>query len=327
MPRKPASRARPRTSAAATPRPGSVSQVADRTRAGDVDAAKAGLNRRAFIRAVIAGAGTVGFIADVGGIRSVLADVLDLDADERLLKQVCGIGTNSSAALIPAANHPWQAPPRGMPYYPIEKSCCDAFRSRFLPDVTLRTVTGYPQIRADDSLYLFGSQVSNLLSRSYLGEPWLDAPVFQVQNTEWQATLRWNLHALREAAPTHRIQFDTFWQSATNVIADRLGATHQARAGTGWMDDDYLLLTVLPRYARGTQRVFIFGGSHGPGTRGAAILFSSPVASDLTKLLAQTRGEPFFQALFHVRVVQDERGELWPARVELIEAEPVEVSF
>jgi hypothetical protein len=93
------------------------------------------------------------------------------------------------------------------------------------------------------------------------------------------------------------------------------------------MEDDYLLITALPRYATGTQRVFIFGGSHGPGTRGATLLLGSPVAADLSKLLAQTRGEPYFQALFRVLVRTDEQGEFSPTRIELVEAEAIEVVF
>lgn len=306
----------------------SYSELIDITKTTDSIAKSKGMNRRAFIHAAYSSALlTISILSDIGGSKSFLKELFDLDADERLLQQVYGIGIGGSAALIPAANHPWKPPPDGMSWYPTEESCCEAFRKRFLKNFKLRTVKDYPQIKSDDSLYLFGSQVANLLTRDLLGEPWQQEPVYFVKTPEWSTQLRWNLHSPFHAPQIERMQFGQLWQTLNHEIADRRGQSFKPNAGTGWMEDDYLLMTVLPRFARGEQRIFIYSGVHAPGTLAAGLLMASPPTTELKRMLQQTNGEPYYQALFKVAVNQNSAGEHQPVSMELVEAETLKVNF
>ncbi len=270
---------------------------------------------------------TMAILSDIGGTKSFIKEFFDIGADEQLLRQIYGVGVGGSAALVPAANHPWKRPPEGMSWYPTEEKCCEIFRSRFLKDYKLRTVTEYPQIKPDDSLYLYGSQVANLLTRALLGAPWQCEPILTVNTHEWSTELRWNLHSPSNAPLIERIQFGQFWQTLNHVIVDRRGQPFQPRAGVGWMEDDYMLMTVLPRFAKGQQRIFIFAGIHGPGTLAGGLLMANPPMAELRKMMKQTCGEPYFQALFKVAVQQNGQGEYIPVSMELVEAEALRVSF
>lgn len=300
-----------------------LSEAMAEWRRRDAEAVRAGWGRRAFLRMLGLGTATIALIANIGGTRSLLKEFFDADADEQLLREIFGVGTSISAALVPAANHPWKRPPEGMNWYPIEEACCDAFRSRFLRNARLRTVTGFPQIRRDNTLYLFGSQVSNIIARYYLGHPIRQEPNLAIQTADWRASLRWNLHTPVDAPSAERIQYGELWTTKKHVIVDRNGEQIEACSISGVTQDDYLLLTVLPRFSTGPERVFIFGGIHGPGTRAAGLLFAVPPVTSLRRLLRDTRSEPYYQALFHVRVERIETGEYQPTGLELVGAEPL----
>ncbi|MGD0580142.1 MAG: hypothetical protein ABSC08_14570 [Bryobacteraceae bacterium] len=93
---------------------------------------------------------------------------------------------------------------------------------------------------------------------------------------------------------------------------------------------DYLLITSLPRYAdisdpgRREQRVINFAGLHRPGTRAAALLFNEPSTAIFNALTQQTGNKPCYQALFKVRV-RNEDGEAVPTALELLKATPLSV--
>jgi len=315
--------AKPRTSGTTAPRPPSPDEV-DHL---DHEAKKAGLSRRAFNRILAFSTGAVAFAASAAYLYEFTKKEFDFETDEDLLRQLFGIGAASSAALMPAGNHPWKEPPAGMPWYPFETASATAYRERFFRDASIRTVSGNPQVRPKDSIILFGSQVSNLNTRELMGNPWRDDPILSVQGEGWQADLRWNLHTPPSSPMTERVQFGEVWRTENHMFADRHGQPISPKAGIGWMEDDFLLVTVLPRYGSENQRIVVFSGIHAPGSQAAELLFRTPSSSDLRKLLKKVRREPFYQALFRVAVSRDASSQFVPTKLELVEGHCLEVRF
>jgi hypothetical protein len=72
---------------------------------------------------------------------------------------------------------------------------------------------------------------------------------------------------------------------------------------------DYLLVTVAPNlinrasFHRG-DKIIVFGGTHGPGTRAVDLLFRDE--PNLRRLLAASRGMPYWQALLEVDQIYHE---------------------
>jgi hypothetical protein len=229
---------------------------------------------------------------------------------------------------VPAADHPWKPPPEGMNWYPNELACSNAFQSRFVTDPLRQMVTSCPQCRPNDTLYAFGSQVSNLVSRAYLGPPW-EEPILEVKTNDWRARLRWNLYTPADAPAVERTQYEAsgegLWITRKHVIVDSFGRDLSASE-----DTDYLLMTVLPRYlARRPQRVFIFGGIHAPGTRATEILLRTPwEVVDLPRLFKDTqtfRVPYYYQALFQASVARNEVGEYKPKQLTYLDAVPLNI--
>lgn len=71
----------------------------------------------------------------------------------------------------------------------------------------------------------------------------------------------------------------------------------------GWLETDFLLLTVIPRNLDGA-RLTIASGAHGPGTGATALLLNPDVfrLSQLEDLVERVRGFDAFQVVFEVEV-------------------------
>lgn len=305
--------------------PPATPQEVDRA---DEEARILGLTRRAFIRISLVGTGFVGFIASVTQIADYFGLRPTIETDEALLRSLFGLHTGHSAALIPAADHPWKRPPTGHRWYPQDAAGAAAYKERFFAALQLRTVAGLPNARREDNILLFGSQVSNRNTRLVLGNPWNPKAQLEATCEGWRAELMWNLHSPPDAAITERIQFGNLWHTAKHRIVTRdSGNVYEARAGIGWMADDYLLVTALPRYAQGDQRILVFSGIHAPGSQATSLLFAAPPIEELRRMRKLTSGEPFYQALFHVEVSQNESGEYEPRKLALVDARSINVVF
>jgi hypothetical protein len=297
--------------------------------AADRELTKQGRSRRSVLRFLLTAAGTgVAFVAGVEGTLQFLKriGVYDPDADQRLLQRLFGVGIGQTGALIPAANHPFKPPDRA-PWYPIEGDCCAAYRQRFLNDLRLTTVNGYPRIKPDDNIVVFGSQVSNLMTRGILGNPWRDKARLSINGQGWRTSLRWNLHSPSDAALIERKQFGSLWVSKNHSFVGSEGDVYRSSAPRGDLEDDYLLVTSLPRQNRGSQRSIIFAAGHGPGQKAASTILATPPIKELEKVEKQIGGEPYYQALFYIPLRKDDTGEFCPKDVQLVKASKLEVAF
>jgi hypothetical protein len=228
-------------------------------------------------------------------------------------------------ALRAAAEHPYKSPAAvmgladftGRSWYPLEVACCAAYAKRFQPPegVSLQH-SGLLQLMPDENVILFGSQVSNVVTRLIFGNPFMGAERFDVPvkcaalhrrgivEDRWKARVRWNLHS-RGSDTIERTQFGDRWVTRDHYIAD--DHTHQTFTPVSGADgvkiNDYLLLTRLPRRrsCRGPT-ITIFAGVHGAGTLASLKLLGDAPLSELEKVRDAVRGQRFYQALFEAKV-------------------------
>jgi hypothetical protein len=230
------------------------------------------------------------------------------------------------AAILPADDHPGKRLRSWRCFYELEGDAAQTYVSRFYPNAAFEPVQGFPTVHPDDDLVIIGSQVANRWARDYLREPDLAEPVFEIARGGWRTTLHWNLHTPESAPLTTVTEFRGPRASAAHVFCERTGSVrHQSErdlAGMGYLDD-YLLVTVLPRAKAGRQRVIIFAGLHGPGSRSVDLILREPPIDLLHKAAAQIAGAPFFQILLHVETTTDERGEGMPCNPTLVQARPL----
>jgi hypothetical protein len=291
------------------------------------------LGRRTFLRWVgiglKSGAAGIAFVAGMGTVVTLAERTWEYDpqTDKRLLDTLFGLGRSPSAAIVPASDHPFVPLAAGEIWYPATAVAGRAYRDRFFPSVELRTVRGYPNIRQQDSVVVFGSQNSNSVGRRHLGNPWEAEPIFLATGEGWRATLSWNIHTPPAAALMEYMQFGTRWRVANHQVVASDGTIYRPKAGIEWMQDDYLLITALPRFRNGPQKLLLFGGAHGLATQATTVLLSQPPLRELRRLFALVRGEPFYQALFRVTVIKTQNGVFQPGPLELVDARPIDVEF
>jgi hypothetical protein len=286
-----------------------------------------GYGRRTFMR-IVWGVGTL--VSSLGAMEGILSGLQRLglyepDADDKMLRRLFGLTGAQSGSLMPAANHPFKPPPSDMLGYPTEEACCEAYRQRFHADLTLREVRGCPELREDDAIVLFGSQVSNLNTRTLLGNPWRESPVLQIVQRGWRTSLHWNLITPADAPVVERKQFGGRWLTWSHRIVGDDGSRFESVYQQGLQIDDYLLVTSLPRYGSGPQRIVAMGGLHGAGQKASTVILRRPPMRELEKLDHKIGQEPYCQALFHVSVKQDQTGELVPGDISLVDAKVLHV--
>lgn len=307
--------------------------IADRSHGG-IDSARH--TRRAILRYAALGgvaAAGIGFCAGaaaigLAGLVAGAASKRAADVDPRL-NAILGAADATSAALIPARDHSFQPLPEHELGYPIEVDCLTAYTQCLWPAITLRPVRGYPQVRPDDTLVLFGSQLSNLAARRHLGNPFdqdvTRYAVYGDPNRPLTVPLRWNITSPPGTPMSTRKQYGGAWTAQEHRLVDLLTGSdvvpgNQANGDT-W---DYFVVTAVPRFASGPQRVIIFGGVHGQGTHGIATWLRTSVLADLAVLATRTKHSPYFQALFEVKLRHDQ-GEATPTAVTLVDAVPLDV--
>jgi hypothetical protein len=292
----------------------------------DLRLRRTGYTRRAFCRYVARAAGVVGLSSDVWSLADHFTQqrVTKDEETRSLLSYFVGTGNATSAALMPARDHPYKPLPSGQVAYEIESECMAAYSDRFWHNVPVRVVQGFPLTRPDDTLVLFGSQVSNQKAREHFGNPFSETPtayaVYGDSRNPRRVNLRWNLFSPPGTSQVVRQQYGENWRAGNHLLID---FAKDAQLASHWDNDyfrrDYFLITSIPRFSQGSQRIVMFGGIHGPGTRGVTDWLRNPNPADLAQLAKATRRSPYFQALFEVSV-SDHAGEVRPTNVGLVDA-------
>lgn len=285
-------------------------------------------SRRAAIRVI---AGGVAYTASILGIGSFIGTKLERRkiSEKKILEKVFGIGRNSpSVAIIPACHHPFHPLTKEQAFYEFDLEVAQAYKEIFFFEVESRTVRGFPQIRQDDSLVLIGSQVSNIVTKKFLGNPWAEQPTLDAAGEcgDWRTKLHWNHYTPVKAPILEILRYGVSWKDqAYQLVAKKESRIVPVFSATP--KEDYLLVTSLPRYSSGNQRVLIFSGLRGIGTRAAAKFLKEPSLTIVQDLLKRVKHETYFQALFQVPLVSSASGEVDSKQLEFIEARPLNIEF
>jgi hypothetical protein len=244
--------------------------------------------------------------------------------EQKLLERLLFVGGNNNhTALLPSDDHPGKPLRPWQCFYELELDAAQTYASRFFRNTQFYPVKGFPLLSPDDDVVIIGSQVSNLAARTLLGKVHQKEPVFRIAHGGWRTELHWNLFTPEDAPLTTISEFGGPRKSSAHVICEKGNPVpYEAErdpARTRYVDD-YLLVTTLPRRKERKQRVLIFSGLHGAGTRSVDLILREPATGLLEKAARQIAGAPYFQMLLHLETVPDERGESFPCGPELIEA-------
>jgi hypothetical protein len=232
-------------------------------------------------------------------------------------------------SAVPAADHPFQPLSKGELWYQIEGEAAGAYAETFVwPKASVRFNSKFASIKPSDSLVLFGSQVSNVLVRNILGDPW-QRPSFEAlgERNDWKAQLHWNIYTPQDAPIREIIEYGIPWKSQGHQLIRQVGKPYESYYGQEGQLDDYLLVTRLPRYWRDPNKkamVIIFAGLHGAGTRASQELLLRPPINELQKVHKKVGSTPFYQALFYVKCVTNDLGEVWPKKITFVDARPID---
>lgn len=302
----------------------------DEVDVADVRLRRKGMTRRAFIRS----AGTFLTFAAAGQTYSWFASqarevstAIDKSETE-LMDRLFGPRGAPSVALAPAGAHPFKSPETPLGFYPTDLAVCDAYRGRFLKKITeIRRVHGYPQIRTGDHLIVAGAQVSNIITRTLLGNPW-KMPQFHIEQPAWRTEIPWNVWIDGEERWERR-QFNNQWLGFNEVIVDPSGIVHQPKFVNRILVEDLLLITVLPRGGAGSQRIVIFSGTHAPATTASTGILDNPPFSLLSSIDAKVdiANNPYYQTLLRVQVTAAPDGSRIPGEITHIDSHPLDVRF
>jgi hypothetical protein len=284
-----------------------------------------GEGKRALMRSIRDGI----FVYLAGGVAipaSVVALQDHMQAKQReqeimvqeLLQRLFGSGDAESTALLPATHHFINPLPKGLLCYPSEKNNCLAYKRRFWRESKTRMVTGKPNLRPDDTLILFGSQASNLNARYIFGTPVSDQPVLRIRADQvkqsglvggWEAHLRWNFCSPLKSSELALILSGVEWKTKDHLIVDAIDSSSGGIIRpTSAEDEDYLLVTVLPRFARGRQRIVWFMGVHRTAQIAVDSLFLDPPLDELKKLAEaleeKTSASQYYQGQLYTCVIR-----------------------
>ena len=294
-------------------------------------------SRRAWIRCVGETLAYVAAGASIEDLRESWSDK-NQEQEQKLLLLLSPASVSQSIGLIPAANHPFLPLPPGE-FYPIERSAAEAFRHCFYRHTRfIKLASGFPQLQPEDDVVLFGSQVSNVDARFYLGLPTGEAPKLIIEpGHKYRANLTWNLHTPSDADIRTIVEYGLRWESKGHqFVSSAHGeapffSTYDQFDNRSIPKEDYLLFTCLPRSdRRNARRVMIAAGLHGPGTDAIRHLLNAPPFKELEKAAKALEGAPWYQLLFHVRLKRAEISdltEMTPSEIRLVGAKPILVSW
>jgi len=247
---------------------------------------------------------------------------------------------NDLISLVPANFHP-NKPLAPFEFYPIEKECSICYKECLLGDRPVQWIEKYSNIDPNNSIIAFGSQKANMISRRFLGNPYVKTPVFSLDDDQknyygWNTIFHWNFFDLCDNQTSTINQYGIDWESGHHqfVPSGKSGEKYESTYSTNannieLQDNDFLLITSIPRNVKYRNRIIIFEGLHGAGTKAAKLLFSYPNIKLLRNIQVAINSNRFFQALLHVDVgyPNGDNNEAEPSKLQLIDAKPLLIDF
>lgn len=178
--------------------------------------------------------------------------------------------------------------------------------------VELRAYTGQPSAAVDGTILCFGSPVSNALTRLILdykekepGDP--ARGLIRKSHPKFVLPFEFIADPNQLATMGADRRLDPLWPNwSIYDTLNHLQFVPQIRNDRRGYANDYLMITVIPNlldlksYQQG-NKITLFTGTHGVGTRAVRILFES--AKLLSALLAETKNHEAWQAVIKIDAI------------------------
>lgn len=242
--------------------------------------------------------------------------------------------------LVSGMSDPWGPPERR--FSGSGRTVVRAYLGAFGPLRYIEMEELDDNIEEDDAPVIIASHLVNKLAQSYFGDPISPIPILSPQFKDatgngFEAQLRWTIYTPADTEPVVKLELfegrPLVRNTVRHALADRdtpatLRTPQYYRQGEiDFQQDDYLLVTVLPRDARFDRRIVSLAGVSKTGTLAARLLFDDHLVARkiLKEIDNQLHASDYYQALIHVKVDHSIRGYPQPIEPTLIDATPVPV--
>jgi hypothetical protein len=246
-----------------------------------------------------------------------------------------GSNLQVSVPLVPAMQDPWG--PKHRRFSGSGNDVARAYTLAFHPWNDKRIVQDI-EVHPDATPVLIASHLVNQHAASYFGDPLSVHPLHALGYQDpwggFKAHLRWTIYTpedakevsrreLFEGSPTIRIEPAHRLSDLDNPKIRQPKFVHQG--DLDYQEDDYLLITVLPRDSRFDRRVVSLAGLNKAGTLAAQRLLNDRdlALQILRQIHARVEGVPYYQALIALKVDYAD-GLPRPADLKLLDAEEIE---
>jgi hypothetical protein len=240
--------------------------------------------------------------------------------------------------LVPALSDPWGPPKRQFSGSGREVAAAYTSAFRSLNDQYIEQ--SIIDVYDDDAPVLISSHLVSEPATRYFGDPKSPNPIHEVRYHDsgggFRAGLRWVIYAPKDAKVVHKRELfqghPTIRAEPIHNVSDldnrNLAQPRFIRQGdVDYQEDDYLLISVLPRDSRLDRRMVSLAGLHKPGTLAAAQFLTDPILSleVLRAIDKKVLGLPYYQAIIELKVSHNEAGLPHPTRLKLLDAEAIKV--
>jgi sugar/nucleoside kinase (ribokinase family) len=226
-----------------------------------------------------------------------------------------GSDLEARVPLVPAMQDPWGPPTRV--FSGSGNAVASAYASTFVPRVGTGIVQPVIDIFDDDAPVLIASHLVSAPAARYFGDPKSPRPIHHLYYHDdlggFKAELRWTIYTpaharvvvkreLFQGIPDLRSEPVHELSDLDNPKLPQPAFIRQDEID--YQQDDYLLISVLPRDSRFDRRMVSLAGLHKPGTLAAELFLNSPALTlkILKEIDKSVRGLSYYQALIALRV-------------------------
>ena len=241
-----------------------------------------------------------------------------------------GSGLEARVPLVPAMQDPWGPPKRQFSGSGNEVAA--AYYSAFRSWKDKQIVQPNIDVNDDDAPVLIASHLVSEPAARYFGDPKSPRPIHEVLYDDsgggFRAGLRWAIYTPEDAREVSKRELfqgtPMIRKEPVHKLSDlddpKLPQPVFIRQGDiDYQQDDYLLITVLPRDSRLDRRMVSLAGLHKPGTLAAGQFLEddSDLALKILRAIDEKiQGLPYYQALIAAKV-DHKKGSPRPTHLEL----------
>jgi hypothetical protein len=238
--------------------------------------------------------------------------------------------------LVPALKDPWGPPTRT--FSGSGNAVAGAYYLAFQSDNDKYIVKDAINVYPDDAPVLIASHLVSEPAARYFGSPHSLHPNHEIHYQDdrddrggFSANLRWAIYTPEgekklaklepfEGTPSVRKEPVHFVSGLDKKFPQ---PAFRQQGEIYLQQNDYLLITALPRDSRFDRRIISLAGAHKPGTLAAEQLLNDPdlALEILRKIHKEVKGDPYYQALIGLDVDNSSPGSPQPFNLSFVGAE------